>query len=89
MINFFKFLKKYYLQSINKQQATDKLRLLIETNHWNVYRPLPNLTKIAKQLNHKEHITLSAITRLIHCGVLLQGLNGELYINAAWNELYG
>lgn len=86
MIRFFKPANNKYFQTIKKQQATDKLRLLIESNYWNIYKPLPKLSDIAKLLNHKEQITLSAISRLIQCGIILQGLNGELYITATAME---
>ncbi len=88
MINFFKPMRKRHLKKLKKKQAADKLRLLIEANYWNVYKPLPKLSDIAKLLNHKEKATLFAIAKLIRCGVILQGLNGELYIRAAGGEIH-
>ncbi len=82
MIRFIKPGYKKYLNKIKIQQAMDKLRLLIESNYWNIYKPLPKTSDIAKLLDHKEQITLSAISGLIQCGVILQGLDGELYITA-------
>lgn len=89
MTGFFRSLRSHHLQVLKKQQATDKLRLLIETNYWNIYKPLPGLSDIAELINHKEHIVWSAIVRLIHCGIILRGLNGELYIKAADREIHG
>jgi|SRR5690554_2841868 len=88
MIDFFWPIRKRHLNKLKKQHATDKLRFLIETNHWNIYSPLPKLPDIAKLLNHKEKATLFAIAKLIHCGLIIQGLNGELYIRATGRDTH-
>lgn len=72
-------LLKPYFSSIAKQQATDKLHLLIDSNYWSVNEPLPDAHELSELLDCDLDITTQVIYRLIGAGVIFKGQDGRFY----------
>lgn len=70
---------KLCFSSIAKQQATDKLHLLIDSNYWSVNEPLPNAHELSELLDCDLYITTQVTYRLVDAGIIIKGQDGRLY----------